>query len=181
MNQQSSLLDVILLPLNHGHALNRHWELQTCFYRAAASVQSCWIWRVSLRSLSHASSSRPGFAIERQRSERNPAFFSSRSMRVQRVAPNYFFTSSLQKLSAMKPPYLQGYNLMLRSLGDVSRRTQAMSFPYVSDRRMPAELPGSVEPHGQVRDDKVCGTLCVSICERISSAIAFTASTRAAQ
>jgi recombination protein RecA len=129
----------------------------------------------------HASSSRPGFVIERQRSERNPALFSSRSMRVQRVAPNYFFTSSLQKLSAMKPPYLQGYNPMLRSLGDVSRRTQAMSFCCASHRKRSAELPGGVEPHGQVRDDKANGTLCVSICERISSAIAFTASSRAAQ
>jgi recombination protein RecA len=36
MNQQPSLHDVTLQPLNHGHALNRRWELQTCFYRAAA-------------------------------------------------------------------------------------------------------------------------------------------------
>src|SRR5216683_5823344 len=65
MNQQSSLHGVTLQRPNRGHALNRHWELQTCFCRAAVLVRSCWIWRVSPRSLSHASSSRPGFAIDK--------------------------------------------------------------------------------------------------------------------
>ena len=122
-NQQSSLHDVTFQRPNLGRVSNRHWELLTCFYRAAALAQSCWIWRVSLQSSSRGFSSLPGFAIGPQQSELNRAFFSSHSMRVQRAVLSYCFISSQRKRLAMKPLCSQGYERILKSRGNGWRRT----------------------------------------------------------
>ena len=91
---QSSPQDVTPRWPNRGDGLSWPWERQICFCRAAASARLCWIWQAWPRSLSPPSSSLPGFAFERQRNERNRAFFSSCSTRVPRAAPNYCSTSN---------------------------------------------------------------------------------------